>query len=844
MKRIRQKVFSVLFSLISPSYRKIKDSEIFDRDFYLKANPDVAAQYDDPLVHYLRGGWREGRLPCPGPLFDIGYYIDQNSQIEEGATEPLLHFITKGWRQGKKPNPYFDPLYYAQEQGDLELAGLNPLSHYIKKGWREGSHPRPYFDPLFYLRKYADVADSGLDPLSHYIRIGRKERRQPSLFFDVSWYIDRTPILQGVADDILFHYDDYGIREGKSPIPVFDPAYYIANYMVRADAGEDPLAHYIKTGERDGLRPCAWFDPVFYKQTYLEEGVSSALGHFLSEGVYRGVYPNGDVANLPEKPVLSLIVPVYNVTAHHLNNCIRSVLYQSYPHWQLCLADDCSTSPQVRPLLEEWAARDSRIRVSFLDENLGIAGATNAAAALATGEYIGFLDNDDELAAECLYRIVQTVCQTGADLLYTDEDLIGEDGRRFSVFHKPDYNPELLLCHNYVTHMVVTSRKLFEHVGELAADRAGAQDYDLFLKLAEQAGRIIHIPEVLYHWRASETSTSINHSQKEYADEAGRASVAAALARRGGEAEVLHTDLKFFYRTQRELYLLPLVSVVVYWDQSDRDPAAWLEHLIATTIYANYEVILLHEGGDVLDSLQRCLLASDQPIRPVEVAAGQGLAVLYNQALQHCDGDYVVFVGSDVAITDGAWLSALLEYCQTPDTGAVCGRLLSENSGLVELCPSPEIHRQSAWYYARYLQQASVLLNGLHCPQNIWSAAWECCVISKEALDRCGGFAASQFPDLFAIHDLSFQFLERGLQIYYTPYCQVEWRADARRFGQEKRLDLWAAEKLAFQEKWRQTLRKGDPFFNRGRLQDEQIPLEDFQDWFAGRDQRETVRIG
>ncbi len=117
-------------------------------------------------------------------------------------------------------------------------------------------------------------------------------------------------------------------------------------------------------------------------------------------------------------------------------------------------------------------------------------------------------------------------------------------------------------------------------------------------------------------------------------------------------------------------------------------------------------------------------------------------------------------------------------------------------------------------------------------------------MINKEALDRCGGFAADRFPDLFAIHDLSFQLLERGLHIYYTPYCQVEWRADARRFGQEKRLDLWAAEKLAFQEKWRQSLLEGDPFFNRGRLQEEQIPLEDFQRWFAGGDQREIVRIG
>jgi O-antigen biosynthesis protein len=837
MKKILHSAFSAIFKLASPSYRKIKASGIFDPEYYLKANPDVAAQAGDPLMHYLRGGWREER--SPGPLFDLRYYLSQSPEIQESQIEPLLHFITGGWRQGKKPNPYFDPLYYTQEHGDLNLAGMNPLSHFIKMGWGEGGRPCPhYFDPQFYERKYPETVSHETNPLVYYILHGRKARQQASVYFDPQWYLDRTPVLTETAEDLLIHYLDYGIREGKSPIPVFDPAYYTAHSNARGGEGEDPLAHYLETGEKDGLRPCAWFDPVFYGQTCLGNGPSAALGHFLSEGVYRGVYPNSDVASLPEKPVLSLIVPVYNVQPHHLNNCIRSVLYQSYPHWQLCLVDDRSTNPLVRPLLEEWAARDSRIKVSFLDGNLGIAGATNAAAALATGDYVGFLDNDDELAAECLYRIVRTICETGADLLYTDEDLIGEDGRRFSIFHKPGYNPELLLCHNYVTHMVVTSRHLFETIGGLAEERDGAQDYDLFLKLAEQAGRIVHIPEVLYHWRASETSTSINHSQKEYADEAGRASVAAAFARRGIEAEVLHTDLKYFYRTQREQYILPLVSLVVYWDQVDRDPADWLEHLIAVTAYRNYEIILLHDRGDALDSLHRCLLASDQPIKAVEVDPIQGLAVLYNQALQHCDGDYVAFVSSDVAITDGSWLSAMLEYCQTPDTGAVCGRLQDENSGLVELAPAPDIHRQSAWYYARYLQQASILLNGRQCPQNIWSAAWECCVISKEALDRCGGFTADRFPDLYAIHDLSFQLGGLGMQVYYTPYCQVEWRADARRFGQERRLDLWAAEKLAFQEKWRQTLLQGDPFFNRGRLQEEGLPLADFQRWFAGGDQQ------
>ncbi len=831
MRKFQQKIFSLLFALTHPSYWKVRASKIFDPVFYKETNPDIAAKGISPLVHYLRAGWREGRFP--NLLFDPRYYFSQFPDTDH-KTEPILHFLSEGWRQGKKPSPYFDPLAYASEKSDFDFSKTNPLSHFIDNGCREQKYLPPYIDRQFYTRKYSDVAESGLDPLTHYFTVGKKQGRQPSLFFDVHWYADRALILQEKADNLLMHYFLHGADEGKCPSPVFDPAYYRETYTAAIRAEKDLLAHYLKIGEPNGFRPCSWFDPVYYRKTYLPEGSPSALGHFLVEGVFLGHSPNREVQAMAAGPIISIIVPVYNIDAHHLNNCIRSVLYQSYPRWQLCLADDCSTRPHVRPLLREWAAKDPRIVVTFLDENLGISGATNHAAALATGDYLGFLDNDDELAAECLFRIAETISTSSADLLYSDEDLIGDDGRRFSAFYKPDYNQELLLCHNYVTHFVVTTRKLFIAVGGIADDMTGAQDYDLFLKLAEKAEKIVHIPEILYHWRASETSTNINHLQKDYADSAGRLAVTAAIDRRNFPATVLPTDWKFFYRTQRELCLMPLVSVVVYWDQEDEDPIAWLQNLISHTAYSNYEIVLLHDGELAIDALHSYLLSINQPVKLLPVIALQGLATLYNLALQHCDGEYVAFLSSDVVISDATWLSALLEYCQMADTGAVFGQLRCDNPDLVEITPLPDILGQSAWYYCRYLQQASILLNGLQCPQNTWSVAWECCVVRKEALDQCGGFAAGLFPDLFAIHDLCFEFLERGLQIYYTPYCRMEWRANARRFDQEALHASWTAEKLEFQKKWRRRLLQGDPFFNTGKLQEAQIRVADFQKWFGG----------
>ncbi|MBB5346590.1 glycosyltransferase [Desulfoprunum benzoelyticum] len=784
-------------------------------------------------MHYIRGGWREGR--CPGPLFDIGYYNGQPTEEEAGASEPVQHFISKGWRRGKKPNPLFDPLFYARENGDLDFTGIDPLSHFISKGWREGRQPRPYFDPLYYLQQYQDVAAGGLDPLSHYLQIGRGESRRTSLYFDPAWYIDRTPVLADSAEDILLHYDEYGIREGKSPIPVFDPLFYRASLEGEIGEAEDPLAHYLRSGEKEGRRPCPWFDPVYYRERYLGDGSVSSLGHYLAEGVSQGLYPNRKIAELPQKPTISVIVPVCNAAAHHLNNCIRSVLHQSYPHWQLCLADDGSTQAHVRPLLEEWAARDQRIRIIFLETNRGIAGATNAAAALAEGDYLSFLGSDDELAPECLFRIVQAAADTGADLLYTDEDLIGDDGRRFSVFHKPDYNPELLLCHNYVTHFVATARKLWHEVGGCADDKSGAQDYDLFLRLSEKARQIVHLPEILYHWRASETSTSIDHSRKEYAAEAGRRSVVDALQRREIEGEVLPTEFKYYYRVKRELYLLPLLSLVVRWT-GDRDGLReWIGNLVRRTEYSNYEMVLVVDQDIIDPGLEEQLLTLDQPVRLIVADRQGGLAAHYNDALAHCDGDYVVFVRDDLAINDGYWLSALVEYCQRPDTGIVAGRVDGDDADVPEVTPIPDIDNDSPRYYARFLQQASVLLNGLHCPQNVWAPSWDCCAVNRDLFDACNGFDAARFPDLFAMHDLGFKCLAAGFKSYSTPYCRLRLHGD-RRNASTGTAESWKREQEIFQGKWRAELAQGDPYYNRGRVQEAGIDMRRFVGWFAGAD--------
>ncbi len=353
-------------------------------------------------------------------------------------------------------------------------------------------------------------------------------------------------------------------------------------------------------------------------------GKCTSLEHYLRRGVYEQIFTDSRVAELPGKTVISIVVPVYNPAPHHLNNCIRSVLYQAYPHWQLCLCDDCSTEPHVRDLLADWEARDKRIQVICHEKNTGISGATNSAASIATGDYLGFLDNDDELTVDCLYQVVKILAKTGADLVYTDEDLIGEDGRSYSPFFKPDFNRELLLCHNYITHFVVTSRALFEQVGGCDPAMDGAQDFDLLLELTERAGGIAHVPEVVYHWRASATSTSVNHEQKSYADEAGRRAVTEAMARRGINGEVRTTEWKYYYRVLREVRERPPVTVILTLKDDHAMHRSQVESLLGRSSATEVDFLLASATAGVesrqwLAGLAECSdrvasVLSDQPL--------------------------------------------------------------------------------------------------------------------------------------------------------------------------------------------------------------------------------------
>jgi len=475
-------------------HKLIRMSGLFDASYYLKQNPDVLQSEQDALAHFIKMGAHEGRNPCV--LFDVTYYLKCNPDLAESDMNPLAHYIHFGAGEGRDPSPLFDTCYYLERNPELRESGENPLIHYLQSGVQKAVNPNRLFDASYYLIQYPDVAETGLPPLEHYLKTGWQEGKNPNPLLDTAYYLNRYPEVNGSGRTPLEDYIVSGISAQRNPHPLFDTAYYLEQNPDVAASGGHPLTHFLEFGIREGR------------------------------------IPNPMIGKMKHHPKISIITPVYNVDEIYLRQCITSVLNQAYNNLELCLADDASSATHIRPVLEEYAKLDSRVKVKYLKHNQGIAGASNEAASLAKGEYISFLDHDDVLMPDTLYEIVLAINRHKADIIYTDERIIDAGGQQLGTHFKPAFSPELLFAHNYITHLMVTKKTLFHKAGGFSATYDGAQDYDLILKLTERTDKIVHLAKELYCWRSIETSTLANPEQKNYADEAGKSALKAALKRR------------------------------------------------------------------------------------------------------------------------------------------------------------------------------------------------------------------------------------------------------------------------------------------------------------------------
>lgn len=507
------------------------------------------------------------------------------------------------------------------------------------------------------------------------------------------------------------------------------------------------------------------------------------------------------------QPLISILTPVFETDEGLLRRAIDSVRGQAYDEWQLCLVNDGSQQPHVRAVLDEYAALDRRVRVQHLPYNMGISEASNCALQMAGGEFVALLDHDDELAPNALLEVAKLLgYNPDLDLVYSDEDKIQRDGRRFEPFFKPDWSPDLLLSMNYICHLAVFRRTLLIQIGGFRQGYDGSQDYDLLLRFTEQTQRIAHIPQVLYHWRKIAGSAALSPHTKPYAHEAGRRALEEALRRRRFEGSIDRLD-PGMYRIRYKLQGKPLVSIII----PTRD--AWsllhqcLDSIENKTTYEPYEIIILdNESND--QATLRYLDSLAGKHRVCRFPGPFNFSAISNFGASKANGDYFLFLNNDIQAIRPDWLTAMLEQAQRLEVGAVGARLLYpdrriQHAGLVLSAVRPPAH---AFRFQRpdepgYHSFADVV-------RNCSAVTGACMMIRRRVFEEIGGFDP-RFRLAYNDVDLCLRLRRKGYVIVYTPFAVLYHHESATR-GTLHPLD----EEALYRQLWGEMISQGDPYYN------------------------------
>lgn len=512
-------------------------------------------------------------------------------------------------------------------------------------------------------------------------------------------------------------------------------------------------------------------------------------------------------------PKISIIVPTYNTPRLLLKKCIESVINQEYQNWELCIADDASPDKEVREVINEFSKKDSRIKAVFLKENRRISGASNEAIKLATGDFIGFLDHDDELLPMTLSEVVNCIEKNkDVDLIYTDEAKILEDGTLVSPTYKPDLSPEYLMSNNYICHFSVYRTSLLNEIGLLRDECNGSQDYDLVLRVVEKAKKIIHIPKVLYLWRMIESSVASNPEAKIYAFTAAQIALKDSLLRNNKVGSV-QMPMLGWYHVRYQIKDTPLVTVIIIdenqlWNQGD------LINQILTS-YTRIEILYVTTKINYQKSssyLKQFINEQNLRILIYESELNVNSSVLKNYGAKNASGEYLLFLNSFIVKFPGNSIVELLSHAQLSHVGLVGAECIVENEFLQYggLVISDFITGDFSGTYGNISAFSEIDTNHqlVHLPKVVRnsSSVTGCILVEKEKFFTVDGFDES-LGVFFDEVDLGFKFYNDGYYNVWNPFAQVILEKTVI----DKFNDIRVSEE--FTKKWHKLIYNGDPFY-------------------------------
>lgn len=503
-----------------------------------------------------------------------------------------------------------------------------------------------------------------------------------------------------------------------------------------------------------------------------------------------------DPSKLVCRPLISVVVPVYNVDTGMLRACIDSVKNQIYDNWELCLVDDCSTDEAVRETLRSYENQE-KIKIRYREENGHISRATNDGIAMADGEFIALLDCDDVYSVDALYEVVKLLNEdAGYDFIYSDEDKLSEDGtKRRNPFFKPDWSPDTFMSLMYTCHLSVYRKTLLEELGGLRVGLEGSQDYDLVLRVMEKTKRIGHIPKILYHWREREESTANAISAKPYIIEATRKAKLDALERRGAKGHLEYLPDIAMFRVVYEVTGNPKVSIIIPSKDNYDILRQCVTSIREVTRYQNYEIVIVDNGSNEENHARYAELCADMDCKyhyePMEFNFSQ----MCNIGARVAEGEYYLFLNDDIKVEGEEWLERMLGHAQQPHTGAVGSKLIYPGTNQIQHVGVVSFAVGPGHAFLRFDDDRNCYWGRNKLEYNYSAVTGACLMIARSKFEEVGGFC-EDLPVAYNDVDLCFQLLEKG---YYNVV-----RTDVRLYHYEsisRGYDAVSPEKVARQQR-------------------------------------------
>ena len=520
----------------------------------------------------------------------------------------------------------------------------------------------------------------------------------------------------------------------------------------------------------------------------------------------------------PYAPMISIIVPAYHTPKKYLCEMIASVQKQTYGNWELCIADGSGADHSVEKIVEVYL-KDTRIRYKKLEKNEGIAGNTNQALKMASGEFVGLLDHDDTLAENALFEVVSLLNEKPeTDVLYTDEDKVSADSVRYTdPYFKSDFNLDLLRSNNYICHFLVVRKTLADSVGGFDKNLDGAQDHDFVFRCIEKAREVSHIPQILYHWRIHRNSTADSAGNKAYCDAAGKGAVEAHLKRQGINGTVSSLPYAGFYRVDYELSSQPLVSILI----PNRNEKESLEKCICSimekTAYRKFEIVVIENNStekEIFDYYKE--IENIPEVRVIYWKDKFNYSAINNYGAKEAKGDYLVLLNNDTEIIEPEWLTRMLGDCMRPEVGIVGAMLYYPDDTIQHAGVIIGIGGVAGHIFKYFPRGYEGHFMKALLQQDLSAVTAACLMVKRKVFEEVGGLE-EQLEVAFNDVDFCLKVRDKGYLIVFEPGAEL-YHYESKSRGAEntpEKVERFNGEATFMMKKWKKILSSGDPYYNK-----------------------------